>query len=109
MLKDLESRSLESLCRYYHIENRSAHRAYHDALATAKLYQTLAHYFEPDNPRIFSPVQLICKVKKPQPATAKQLAFLESLARKKHVSPEWDPSTLTRSEASRLIDMLLKK
>lgn len=44
--KDLESRSLESLCRYYHIENRSAHRAYHDALATAKLYQTLAHYFE---------------------------------------------------------------
>lgn len=109
VLKDLESRSLESLCRYYHIENRSAHRAYHDALATAKLYQTLAHYFEPDNPRIFSPVQLICKVKKPQPATAKQLAFLESLARKKHVSPEWDPGTLTRSEASRLIDMLLKK
>ena len=51
--KDLESRSLESLCRYYHIENRSAHRAYHDALATAKLYQTLAHYFEAENPRLF--------------------------------------------------------
>ena len=43
---DLDSKSLGSLCSHYHIENKSAHRAYHDALATAKLYQTLAHYFE---------------------------------------------------------------
>ena len=66
--KDLESRSLESLCRYYHIENRSAHRAYHDALATAKLYQTLAHYFEAENPRLFSPVQQKLAKNKKAPA-----------------------------------------
>ncbi len=107
--KDLESRSLESLCRYYHIENRSAHRAYHDALATAKLYQTLAHYFEAENPRLFSPVQLNYKIKKPRPATAKQIAFLTSLARKKKVCADWDPDTLTLSDASRLIDMMLKQ
>lgn len=107
--KDLESRSLESLCRYYHIENRSAHRAYHDALATAKLYQTLAHYFEAENPRLFSPVQLNYKIKKPRPATAKQIAFLTSLARKKEVCADWDPDTLTLSDASRLIDMMLKQ
>lgn len=108
VLNGLSSKSLGSLCEYYHIENRSAHRAYHDALATAKLYQTLAHYFEEKDPKIFKPVQLTYRVKKPQPATAKQIAFLESLIRKKRVSIKWDPETLTRSEASRMIDELLK-
>lgn len=106
--KDLKSKSLSSLCDYYHIENRSAHRAYHDALATAKLYQTLAHYFEDTEPKIFKPVQLTYKIKKPQPATPKQIAFLENLIRKKQVRPDWDPGTISRSEASRLIDSLLK-
>ena len=34
--KDFESKSLGALCDYYHIENPAAHRAYYDALATAK-------------------------------------------------------------------------
>ncbi len=106
--RDLESKSLGSLCDYYHIENRSAHRAYHDALATAKLYQTLAHYFEEKEPRLFKPVQLTYKVRKPQPATPKQVAFINSLIRKKQIIPDWDPDTITRSEASRMIDDLLK-
>lgn len=106
--RDLESKSLGSLCDYYHIENRSAHRAYHDALATAKLYQTLAHYFETDEPKLFKPVQLTYKIRKPQPATQKQLALLENLVRKKRIKPDWDTRTLTKSEASRIIDKLLK-
>lgn len=106
--RDLESKSLGSLCDYYHIENRSAHRAYHDALATAKLYQTLAHYFETDDPKLFKPVQLTYKIRKPQPATQKQLALLENLVRKKRIKPDWDTRTLTKSEASRIIDKLLK-
>ncbi len=105
---DLDSKSLGSLCSHYHIENKAAHRAYHDALATAKLYQTLAHYFEEADPKLFKPVQLTYKVKKPQPATPKQLAFLKNLVQKKHIQPEWNPDTLTRSEASRIIDRLLK-
>ena len=106
--RDLEAKSLGSLCDYYHIENRSAHRAYHDALATAKLYQTLAHYFETDDPKLFKPVQLTYKIRKPQPATQKQLALLENLVRKKRIKPDWDTRTLTKSEASRIIDKLLK-
>ena len=105
---DLESKSLGSLCDYYHIENKSAHRAYHDALATAKLYQTLAHYFEETDPKLFKPVQLTYKVKKPQPATPKQISFLNSLIQKRGVKMDWDPEALTRSEASRMIDGLLK-
>ena len=106
--KDLDSKSLGRLCAYYHIENKSAHRAYHDALATAKLYQTLAHYFEADDPKLFKPIQLTYKIKKSQPATSKQIAFLDSLVQKKGVTLKWDPETLSRSEASRLIDGLLK-
>ena len=106
---DLDSKSLGSLCDYYNIENRAAHRAYHDALATAKLYQTLAHYFEADDPKLFQPVQLTYRVKKPQPATIKQIALLNNLIRKKRADIKWDPAAITRSEASRLIEELLKK
>ena len=108
-LSGLESKSLGSLCAYYNIENRAAHRAYHDALATAKLYQTLAHYFEADDPKLFQPVQLTYRVKKPQPATIKQIALLNNLIRKKRADIKWDPAAITRSEASRLIEELLKK
>ena len=107
-LKSLPSKSLSSLCEYYQIENKAAHRAYYDALATAKLYQTLAHYFEPQDPKVFQPLQLQYKIKKVQPATAKQVAHLQRLCSQKKKVPEWNPDTITRSEASRLIDTLLK-
>ena len=90
------------------IENKAAHRAYYDALATAKLYQTLAHYFENEDPSLFKPQQLTYKIKKVQPATAKQVALLQRLYSQKKKVPEWNPDTITRSEASRLIDSLLK-
>ena len=109
VLTDLPSKSLGSLCEHYNIKNQSAHRAYHDALATAKLYQTLAHYFEDAQPKLFKPVQLIYKVKAPQPATPKQISFLTGLCRKKGITPQWTAEALTRSEASRLIDELLKQ
>ena len=107
-LKSLPSKSLSSLCEYYQIENKAAHRAYYDALATAKLFQTLAHYFEPQDPKVFQPLQLQYKIKKVQPATAKQVALLQRLCSQKKKVPEWNPDTITRSEASRLIDTLLK-
>lgn len=107
VLPDLESRSLESLCAHYQIENPSAHRAYHDALATAKLYQTLAHYFESGSPSVFQPSPLQYRPKKVLPATAKQIALLRRLTAGSHAGIDWDPDTLTRNEASRLIDRLL--
>lgn len=105
--QELESKSLESLCAYYKIENKSAHRAYHDALATAKLYQTLAHYFEDSNPKLFQPVQLYYKQKKVYPATQRQVDLLTNLIRRNHLDISWDPNNISRSEASRLIDQIL--
>ena len=105
--QELESKSLENLCAYYHIENKSAHRAYHDALATAKLYQTLAHYFEKAQPKVFQPVQLSYRQKKVYPATQRQISFLTNLIHRNRLEIQMDPQSLTRSEASKMIDQIL--
>ena len=104
---DLESKSLERLCAYYQIENKAAHRAYHDALATAKLYQTLAHYFEEKEPAVFQPMELYYKQKKILPASKRQVEFLTKLIRQKRLSLSFDPDSITKNEASRLIDGVL--
>ena len=76
--KDLESKSLGALCEHYQIINHAAHRAFHDALATAKLYQTLAHSFEEKEAKLFVPETMQYKPKKVQPITLKQKEFLTS-------------------------------
>ena len=105
--KDLESKSLGALCEHYHIINHAAHRAYHDALATAKLYQTLAHYFEEKEPKVFVPEALTYKPKKVQPITAKQIEFLAALCKQYQLNEIKNIETLTRSEASKKIDEIL--
>ena len=74
--KDFDSKSLGVLCEHYDIKNQAAHRAYHDALATAKLYQCMAHYYEAQDGKLFEPVQLMYKQKKVQPITKKQMDYL---------------------------------
>ena len=107
--KDLESKSLGTLCEYYHIVNQAAHRAYHDALATAKLYHMLAHDFEATAPQIFQPQQLQFKPKKVQPCTARQLEYLEVLCCYHKIAMQEHPETMSRSEVSRLIDHIISQ
>lgn len=104
---DLPSKNLGALCEYYRIQNTAAHRAYHDALATAKLYQTMSHYFEHDSPRVFAAKPLVCKVKECSAATPKQLSLLKRLTKQKGVLQDLDLDTLTKNEASRIIDSIL--
>lgn len=105
--KELESKSLGALCEHYHIINHAAHRAYHDALATAKLYQTLAHYYEETNTKLFIPENLLYKPKKVQPVTAKQVQFLGSLLKQYDIKLNCSVESMTRSEASKKIDEIL--
>lgn len=105
--KDLSSRSLETLCAHYQIVNVSAHRAYHDALATAKLYQTLSHHFECENVELFHPSQLQFKRKKVQPCTKRQIEYLRALCEKHQIQMDLVMENLTRSEASRMIDHII--
>ena len=107
VLPELPSRSLESLCDHYGIVNVSAHRAYHDALATAKLYQTLKYYFGASEEKLFNAEPLVWKQKKVQPATNRQKEYLKELAKYHRIEVNSDLESLTRSEASRLIDKIL--
>ena len=107
VLPELSSRSLESLCDHYGIVNASAHRAYHDALATAKIYQTLKHYYSEKHGELFVPEPLKVKQKKVSPATNRQKEYLNELVKYHKISINNDLETLTRSEASRLIDKII--
>ena len=101
------SKSLGSLCEYYGIVNDRAHRAYHDALATAKLYQTLAHYYEGENASLFAPSPLVYKAKKVQPATPRQKAYLKELIKYHKIDFTDDIEAMNRSKMSKAIDNIL--
>lgn len=105
--RNLESKSLGALCEYYKITNQAAHRAYHDALATAKIYHMLAHDFEASEPKLFEAEMLQYKPKKVQPCTAKQIEYLNMLCCHHNLKMQEHPETLTRSEASKLIDNII--
>lgn len=106
-LSQLESKSLGALCEYYCITNQAAHRAYHDALATAKVYHMLAHDFESSNTKLFIPSQLQYRPKKVQPCTEKQIEYLTMLCCQHNIQIQIQPETLTRSEASKMIDNII--
>lgn len=109
VLKNLESKSLGALCEHYHIVNQAAHRAYHDALATAKIYHMLAHEFEADNEKVFLPEQLQFKHKKAQPCTIKQTEYIKALCCYHGLEMNYDFNALTRSEASKIIDGIISR
>ena len=104
--KELDSKSLESMCKHYNIINRNAHRAYDDAKATALLYVNLCNGFFQENPSVFKPKPLLYKVKKIQPITNRQKKTLIDLIKYHKIDNILCDDTLTQSEASRLIDKI---
>ena len=104
---NLESRSLENMCRYYNITNERAHRAYQDAKATAMLYVKLCNDFFNDNPNVFYPKQLLYKVKKVQYITKKQKNYLLDLLKYHNIDIVQPVDNLTQSEASKWIDDII--
>lgn len=107
LLPYLEKRSLEYLCEYYHIEHVNKHRAYYDALATSELYQLLTSQFLDGNEKVFSPYQLNYQVKKESPITPRQKIYLNDLTKYHKISIAVQIDSLTKNEASRLIDGII--
>lgn len=112
-LKDLESRSLESLCRHYGIPH-NAHRALEDARATVALYRKLWEEFytkeeEAGKNSLFSPTPLLYQAKRDTPLTIPQKEQLYKLLDKHKLIIDYEIESLTRSEASRKIDQILAK
>ncbi|MBO5278085.1 MAG: 3'-5' exonuclease [Lachnospiraceae bacterium] len=110
VLPELEKRSLEHLCRYYHIYNAHAHRACDDARATAELYLRMKQDFygkSEETDKLFKPLPLVCQVKKESPVTAAQIRYLRALLEYHKLDLGIEPESLTKSEASRHIDKII--
>lgn len=107
LLNDLESRSLTSLCAYYHIDRSRAHRALDDAMATHQLYCCLKEAAGEEKRELFCPVPLFYRARKISPITDSQKRYLKDLAKYHRIELDAGIDSLTKSEASRMIDRII--
>lgn len=106
---ELPHKTLAAMCEEYAITTECAHRAYEDAVAAAELYFSLQEQFLKQEPVWFLPKPLIYHQKKTEPATKKQCSYLQGLIAMHRLELKPEYKTLTKSEASRLIDQILAK
>ena len=108
-LKDLPSRKLGDLCEYYNIGLTNAHRAFHDAKATQELLDYLIKDYYDKAPESFEPRKMTWKIPKNSPITLRQKGFLKYLLQANNLALKEDINTLSKSEASRKIDNLIRE
>lgn len=106
---ELPSKTLTAMCELYGIRNEHAHRAYEDACAAAQLYGRMKERFEGEKKECFAPKPLFYKPKKTEPVTKRQISYLQGIIAMHGLDLTPDYTTMTKSEASRLIDTLLAK
>lgn len=107
LLPDLEHRSLEYLCVYYGIHTGRHHRAFEDACSAKMLYEKLFQEF-PDGPsELFAPVSLVYRAKKQNSITPAQKGYLNDLVKYHKIELEVRIDSLTKNEASRMIDRII--
>ena len=107
VLPELPSRSLQNLRQYFEIPQEDAHRALEDARTTYHLYERLFREYGQSKSELFCPKQLIYKVKKQGPMTPAQKRYLQDLVKYHRINLNVNPESLTKNEASRLIDEIL--
>lgn len=101
-----QSKKLESLCTYFGIERNREHRAMDDAVETWKVFEALKELVKEqgEDEKIFEPRPLLYRAKRQTPATQRQIQRLTEYREKYHIFDEINWETLTKSEASRIID-----
>lgn len=107
VLPDLESRALQALRKYYDIPQEKAHRALGDANTTYLLYERLKEEFKEKCPDAFKTMELCYKAKKQGPITKAQKGYLQDLLKYHRIDLDREMDSLTKNEASRLIDNIL--
>ncbi len=108
-LKGLPSRSLGGLCEHYNISLTQAHRAVHDARATYALFRCLQEQFYEHAPESFTARQMTWTPPKQDMITDRQKKYLQSLVRSHNKNLDREITTYTKTEASRLIDQILRE
>lgn len=102
-----QKKNLESLCAYFAIERRNAHRALDDALETWQILERMKAVYGAEHEEAFAPHPLLYRAKKQTPATGRQIAYLKKYAEYYRITLLQRPEDMTRSEASRLTDHLI--
>lgn len=102
-----EKKNLADACLLFGVETGRSHRALADAEAAHGLYQALKERYSKEDPGRFVPRQLVCKVKREQPATKRQKQRLQELLKYHRIETSMQIDDLTRNEASRLTDVIL--
>lgn len=105
LLPGEQSKKLEALCEYFHIERENAHRALDDAVETQKVFEHLKELAE-GKKELLTPRLLTYKAKRQTPATEHQKERLRELLEQYQLKDDICWETLTRSEASRLQDKI---
>lgn len=106
-LPQLPGKSLDKVAAYYGIPQEHHHRALDDALTAARLYQRLEEEFGEQRPDLFQPTALMAKIKKASPITNSQKVYLRDLIKYHRIESNVKIDTLTKSEASRMIDGII--
>ena len=106
VLKAPESKALDELCRFFRISREKKHRAVDDAEAAAELFFLLKEKYDRTEPEIFRPVQLQYRVKKQGKITPAQKRDLNHLLIYHRIEAKIEVDSMTRSEASRMIDQI---
>lgn len=104
-----QSKKLESLCTYYGIERQNAHRALDDAMETWQIYERLCGEMQEKKMEPVKPQVLAIKIKKQTPATARQIQRLKEYRQLHGLEDEIIWETLSRGQASRLMDQYISK
>lgn len=99
-----EKKDLASLCIFFGIERRNAHRALDDAWETWQVFERLKERFGREAEESFVPKPLSYHVKRQTPATERQKAYLRRYAAHFGIAVPERLEEMTRSEVSRLVD-----
>lgn len=101
-----QPKKLESLCTYFEIERKEDHRALADAIETWQVFERLKELAQQreNGETYLTPFQLTYRAKKQSPATPRQIERLKEYRQKHQISDEINWETLTKSEASRIMD-----
>lgn len=105
-LLGIEKRSLEYLCEYYGITTETSHRALEDAKAAMELYKIFRNEFG-NHEDFFEPEQMYVKIKKKDPITNAQKGYLTDLLKYHNLELETPMEHMSKSEASKKIDMII--
>lgn len=108
-LPELPGKSLDRMAAHYGILQEHHHRALDDARTAARLYGCLMEEFGRKRPDLFEAAPLHFKIKREGPATNSQKVHLRDLIKYHRIKSNVKIETLTKNEASRMIDNIISQ